>query len=223
MSYLKSTIVLISFLTALYLGHSLKPSLDSINLSNQPDFEKIIPMSFERWHVDSDIPMVLGDPELESKLNIIYSQNVSRTYVNENDQRIMLSVAYGSDQRDSMQVHKPEVCYPAQGFVVNSVSKGELNIGFKKIPATYLDTAMNSRREFVTYWILVGNQVVDGGMQRKLKQLEFGLRGVIPDGLLFRVSSIGLDGKKELLLQKKFIISLLRSVNKPERHKLIGQ
>ena len=30
--------------------------------------------------------------------------------------QIMLSIAYGEDQRDGMKLHYPEVCYPAQGF-----------------------------------------------------------------------------------------------------------
>ena len=33
------------------------------------------------------------------------------------------SIIYGSDQRRSLQVHKPEVCYPAQGFVLNRTKR----------------------------------------------------------------------------------------------------
>jgi hypothetical protein len=38
--------------------------------------------------------------------------------VNAGGSRIMLSFAYGGDQHGSLLAHNPEVCYPAQGFVL---------------------------------------------------------------------------------------------------------
>jgi EpsI family protein len=43
-------------------------------------------------------------------------------YVNASGYRIMLSLAYGSDQRGALQAHKPEVRYPAQGFTLHGRS-----------------------------------------------------------------------------------------------------
>ena len=33
-------------------------------------------------------------------------------------------MAYGDDQRGGLQAHRPEVCYPAQGFKVTSQADG---------------------------------------------------------------------------------------------------
>lgn len=221
MTFVKSILILLVLVLSSVLSILLKPNELIVDLVQLPNFEEMIPRQFGIWKIDSSIPMVLGDPALESKLNAIYSQNLSRTYVND-EARIMLSIAYGVDQSDSMQVHKPEVCYPAQGFVINSISKGTMDLDFKQIPVTYLDTEKNFRREFVTYWILVGDQVVDGGLERKLKQLEYGLQGITPDGLLFRVSSIGIEMDKELRNQKQFIVTFLRFLEDEQRVKLIG-
>lgn len=223
MSLIKSILILLVLILSFALSVVLKPNKKIVDSSLMPNFEDMIPREFGSWKVDTKLPMILGDPAMEGKLNAIYSQNLSRTYVNESGVRIMLSIAYGVDQSDSMQVHKPEVCYPAQGFVINSIAKGLLNVANKQIPVTYLDTAMNSRREFVTYWILVGDEVVDGGMQRKLKQLEYGLQGIVADGLLFRVSSLGSAGEEEFLYQKEYIHSLLSSMGSNDRSMLIGK
>jgi len=51
-------------------------------------------------------------------LDKLYSQILNRVYVNATGYRIMLLLAYGSDQHGSLQADKPEVCYPAQGFAL---------------------------------------------------------------------------------------------------------
>ena len=35
-------------------------------------------------------------------------------------------MAYGDDQRGGLQAHRPEVCYPAQGFKLGKVEDGTL-------------------------------------------------------------------------------------------------
>lgn len=57
-------------------------------------------------------------PELANNLDKLYSQTLTRTYINNDGYRIMLSVAYGENQlsSDVTQVHRPEFCYVAQGF-----------------------------------------------------------------------------------------------------------
>ncbi len=222
MSWYKSSFIFSVLVVSLFLGDYLKPTLQPKNPEDRVDFETLIPKEFGDWKIVEDQLMVLADPELEGKLAEIYSQNISRTYVDSKGNRIMLSLAYGDNQEDSMQVHKPEVCYPAQGFAVLSNKKTFIDTGFNMIPARVLNTVLGNRNEFVLYWILVGDKVVDGGLDRKLQQLSYGLKGIIPDGLLFRVSSIGKDFLQEQKVQKSFIVSLLQGLNESERKKLIG-
>ncbi len=222
MSWLKSSLIFSALVLSLFLSDYLKPTLQPKDPENRVDFEELIPKEFGDWKMVEDQLMVIADPELEGKLAKIYSQNISRTYVNSKGNRVMLSLAYGDNQADSMQVHKPEVCYPAQGFAVLSNKKTYIDTGFNIIPARFLDTILGSRNEFVLYWILVGDKVVDGGLDRKLQQLSYGLKGIIPDGLLFRVSTIGTENTIEFSVQMDFILDLLQSLSSDNRGLIIG-
>lgn len=222
MKYLKPFLVFALLIMTLGVSEIMKPELRVKIAESAPDFEVIVPKTISGWSQRGG-GLQLVDPDMQGSLDKIYNQTLSRTYVNKDGQSIMLSIAYGVDQRDSMSVHKPEVCYPAQGFVVHKQWKDELDTGYGVIPAKFLETSMQMRREFVIYWILLGDEVVATGMKRKLKQLEYGLSGVIPDGLLFRTSSIGNNEEDEFELQKAFITQLLGAINRSDRQLLIGK
>ena len=155
-------------------------------------------------------------------IDLIYAQTLSRTYVNPEGYRIMLSIAYGSDQSDAKQVHKPEICYPAQGFTLKSKQYGQLVLQNTTIPVTRIETSLGERNEPVTYWITVGDRVVGPGLNKKLVEMGFGLRGLIPDGLLFRLSSIDSDTDRAYEKQNAFAGDLLGSLRPEDRQKLIG-
>ena len=218
----KTVAIAFLLLVALFLGHLLKPDLNSLNSTTQPDFEQIIPKQFSDWTIIDDIPVIIADPEMQNNIDEIYSQTVTRTYINKNNEAIMLSIAYGVDQSDSMQVHKPEVCYPAQGFNLLKSVDDILNINGVQIPIRKLNTQLRNRNEFVTYWILVGDRVIAGNLGRKLHQLKYGFKGEIPSGLLFRVSSIGSDETKEFLIQENFTKELLENLSDSNKKTLIG-
>ena len=77
-----------------------------------PNLETMLPKKFGDWRVDTSLPTILPSPDVQAQLNKIYNQVLSRTYVNNKGERIMLSVAYGGDQSDGTSAHRPEVCYP---------------------------------------------------------------------------------------------------------------
>ena len=91
--------------------------------------ETLFPKGFGEWRVDDRMPVQLISPDTQAMLDKIYNQTLSRTYINPRGDRIMLSVAYGGDQSDGTRAHRPEVCYPAQGFQILSRSQGRLDIG----------------------------------------------------------------------------------------------
>lgn len=221
---IKPTLLFISLMVALFLGNYLKPSLKSISVEDMPNFSKIVPESFGEWVEVKDLPMVIADPEMEKTIDKIYNQTLNKTYKNADGKRIMLSIAYGVNQSDSMQAHKPEVCYPAQGFVVKGTKKSVINVSNMQIPVKLVDTEMGSlRNEFVLYWILVGDKATSGGVDRKIQQLSYGMRGEIPDGLLFRVSSIGDSADDEFKIQTSFIVDLIDNVSVENKSALIGK
>ena len=163
------------------------------------------------------------NPQQTELLNQLYSQILTRTYYNSQGYRIMLSIAYGEDQRDGNQLHYPEVCYPAQGFQVTSNRKGTLDTGLGLIPVRRLETHLSQNRfEPITYWTTVGTQSLTGGVDKKLAEMRYGLRGEIPDGLLFRVSSIDKDPGSAFEVQAKFVREMVASLKDEERLRISG-
>lgn len=185
--------------------------------------EEIFPERFGDWRIDTSLPVVLPSPDAQEVINRIYNQTLARTYVNGQGQRIMLSVAYGGDQSDSMAVHKPEVCYPAQGFEVLAASDASLRLAGREVPARRLLTRLGGRTEPLTYWITVGDRVPgSSGLRQKFAQLGYGLRGTIPDGMIVRVSSIDRQADSAWALQSKFLDDLIAVVPQDGLNRVVG-
>ena len=197
---------------------------DRLADKNPINLESMIPAAFGDWQIDSKAFAVVVNPQQTELISRLYSQTLSRTYVNtRTGARIMLSIAYGEDQRDNMQMHYPEVCYPAQGFEVTSNRIGEMPSAGATLPVRRLETVLNhSRFEPVTYWTMLGESPLTGGMSKKMAEMRYGLRGQIVDGLLFRVSSIDRDSAAAFSAHERFVGDLLASLPPADRHRLTG-
>lgn len=207
---------------AALIGTSLKPTHKIADDRPKVTLETLVPTNFGDWHVQQHSTGVVANPQSEILLNKLYNQIISRTYMNSRGQAIMLSIAYGEDQRDGMQLHYPEVCYPAQGFQVKTNAIGTIQSRFGSIPVRRLETSVNDRYEPVTYWTTVGNMVTLGGIDKKLVEMKYGLRGLIADGLLFRVSSIDRDSAEAFQVQEQFVRELIAQVSPQMRIRLAG-
>lgn len=200
----------------------MTPTISMTSVHGTIDLERSIPQQFGDWRMEANGNGIVN-PQQEALLRKLYSQTLSRTYVNRAGARIMLSIAYGNDQRDGMQLHYPEVCYPAQGFQLESNRPVTLSIAGRDVPARQLETALGRQRpEPVTYWTVIGETAVRGGAPKKLVEMRYGLKGLIPDGLLFRVSSINGDSAAAFTLQQQFSDALLGAVPEALRVRLAG-
>jgi EpsI family protein len=185
--------------------------------------ESAIPRAFGDWREDRNQVGAVVNPQTEAALHKIYSQTLSRTYVNGRGERIMLSIAYGGDQRDAVQLHYPEICYPAQGFQLTGAALGVLATGRGTVPVKRLETNLGGQRyEPITYWTTVGDIAVTGGVDKKLAEIRYGLRGQIPDGLLFRISSISQDSPAAYGMQADFAKQMLEVLSPALRLRLFG-
>jgi EpsI family protein len=217
----KNVLIGVALIIAAWGGFALKPTKHIADTKPKINLDSMIPKQFEDWKIDDQMVPVQVDPQRLAVLNKIYNQTLSRTYINAHGERIMLSIAYGGDQSDSMQVHKPEVCYPAQGFQIQDLIIGTFDTGYGMIPVKKMLARMNSRLEPITYWITIGDTVALGNLRWKLAQLKYGLTGKVPDGLIFRVSSLG-EKETAYTLQELFIRNLLKSLSPENRQRLIG-
>ena len=202
-------------------GFAFKPTKHIAAQGPKINLEEMIPKEFSGWKIDETVVPLQVSPERVALLNKLYNQTLSRTYKNENGEIVMLSIAYGGDQSDAMQVHKPEVCYVAQGFQIESVEMDSLDTGYGIIPVKRLLAQMGQRHEPITYWITIGDTVAVNSLKWKLQQLKYGLTGNVPDGLLFRISSIG-QKENAYSLQNNFTQLLMKSVTPEDRKRLIG-
>jgi len=192
--------------------------------TNVPDFEILIPRQFGDWKIDDSAAIEVVNPQQKETIDRLYTSTLTRTYINLDGHRIMLSIAYGADQARENRVHLPEVCYPAQGFSISGKTRANMVSadGFK-LHVIRLVAEVGSRHEAITYWVRFGNKVVGGAMEQAIVRVVFGLHGNVPDGLLFRVSEINPNKKESFALQDNFIDSLLKNVTSAGRKMLTGE
>lgn len=215
-------VLLVLMLSAAGAAIGLRPSIKMVEQTKNIDLETIVPQSFGEWKVDTQANVVLINPVQQEELNLLYSQTISHTYINPQGKRIMLSLARGGDQSRELQVHRPEVCYAAQGFQVEALTKVDVDFNGRKIPAMRLVSALGNRVEPVTYWVRIGDSVVRGNIEQGFARLSHGLRGYIADGLLFRVSSIDSNTSSAYTDQEEFIRQFLAAVPEQQLSVLIG-
>lgn len=218
----KAFVVLLLALMAFAVAHAWRPSARMADTRGKVDLETMFPKSFGHWTVDERMPVQLVSPDTQAILNKIYNQTLSRTYVNARGERIMLSVAYGGDQSDGTRAHRPEVCYPAQGFQVNSESAAGLKLPGDGLRVRRLVAKLGGRVEPITYWITVGEHIVLTGTEQKLAQLSYSVRGVIPDGMLVRVSSISTEPGPAFALQEQFVLEMSASMPRASLPRIFG-
>ena len=216
---LMATALMLAISALAYFG---KPTIHLSDQIGKPDLEAIFPRQFGPWRIDANIPMVLPAPDVQAALNAAYNQVLTRTYVNADGERIMLSVAYGGDQSDGNSAHRPEVCYPAQGFAITFNEKAVQNVAGGSLVVRKLMSRLGNRDEAITYWVVVGSEVATSGVEQKLAQTRYGLHGVIADGMLVRVSSIGADRAQGHALQAGFIADLAAAMPNPTRGRVFG-
>jgi hypothetical protein len=58
----------------------------------------------------------------------------------------------------------------------------------------------------------VGNDISNGVIDNQLSRLKYGLQGLIPDGALVRISTVGLPEEASFKLQDQFIRDLLAAI-----------
>jgi EpsI family protein len=199
-----------------------RPSVKAVDEGRAIFLESMVPKQFGDWRDEPQRVGQIVNPQTQELLDKLYSQILTRTYVNRDGYRIMLSLAYGSDQRGSLQAHKPEVCYPAQGFKLHRTEALSLSTPIGAIPAQRLMTSLGPRQEPVTYWFTMGDKAVQTKLERRLVQLAYGLTGRIPDGLLFRISSIDADQARANRYHDQFVNQLLEAIPPGDRVRLSG-
>lgn len=219
---IKNIALLALMLASAALGAVLRPTISLADERAPIDLAAMVPTAFGNWHEETNMFAQVVNPQQKSVLDKIYSQTLSRTYVNPQGYRIMLSIAYGKNQSDALQLHKPEVCYPAQGFQLLNKQPNKLDILGKPIAATQISTSLGQRFEPVTYWTVVGDHIVTTNTSKKLVEIRYALTDRIPDGMLVRLSSIDTDTTNAFAFQAEFANLLAQAIPAEHRSRFVG-
>ena len=213
-------------LIATGLSIALTPNIDNTP-QKSVDLEEMLPKQFGAWkaapaaYTLADItPNRDGSPEKE-----IYDQTALRTYRGPDGTTVMLAVAWGRRQSQEVKIHRPELCYTAQGFKVTDKQSVVLRMGDRDVHATRMVTRNSQRLEPVTYWIRLGDSFSKGPVDTRLTILKQGLLGNVPDGILVRVSTVsqgGRDLESEFKTQQMFLSDLLDTMSNDGKAIMVG-
>ena len=218
----RAALVALSMLAAAALAGLLRPRRRWTDVVGTPVLESLFPPRFGDWRIDASLPVVLPSPDVQAKLGATYHQVLSRTYVGSAGQRVMLSVAYGGDQSDGTRAHRPEVCYPAQGFQITDDRSVSLQVAGRELRARLLMSRLGPRSEPVTYWLVVGGQVATSVFAQKFVELRYGLRGIVADALLVRVSTIDAELLRGHATHARFVADLAEALPEAARARVFG-
>lgn len=213
----RAALAMTLLLSGSVLARATRPTKHLADLHPRVDLEAIFPNTFGDWRQDPHQPVMIVAPDVQALLNKLYAQTLSRTYVGPQGQHMMLSVAYGGDQSEATRAHRPDVCYPVQGFQIVEQSNASLPVGAGELPVRHMVARLGARNEPVTFWFVVGEHVAVSGPQQKYAELRYSFRGYIPDGLLMRVSSIDPDVEAAYQQQNQFIRDLFGALRPEHR------
>ena len=85
-----------------------------------------------------------------------------------------------------------------------------------------LMSKLGQRNEPITYWLVVGDRVTVSRTDQKLTQFRLGLKGLIPDGMLVRVSNIDPDMARGHRVQAKFLADMASAFTETSRDRVFG-
>ena len=145
-------------------------------------FQRLIPSKVGGW-----TSRKRAEDEGQDKL---YENLETRIYEGNGLPAMMLLIAYSSVQRNDVQVHRPEVCYPAAGFPILWTKPATIDAGNRKLLGRELLADRGGLHERIIYWVRVGDEFPIGWPEQRLTMALSNARGVTPDGVLFRVSTI---------------------------------
>lgn len=183
--------------------------------------DRLAPDRIGAWHYETASGIVLPPPDELARL--IYDQQVSRAYLGDGRPPVMLVMAYGSSQSGMLQVHRPEICYPASGFRLSDTVTESLAVGNgTAIPVRTFTATGDTRVEQVMYWTRVADALPTSWTSQRIATMEANLRGSVPDGLLVRLSVLGDGGASGRAALAEFARALFAVVGPAGRRQLLG-
>ena len=185
--------------------------------------DNLIPKTIGQWEFATTSGLIVPpDDSLRSEL---YSQVLMRVYVDKTDTQsppIMLLIAQSPAQVGILQIHRPEFCYPAGGFELSPTVERTIWAIDRMLPVNQLTATAPGRIEQILYWTRVGDAMPASWAQQRMAIAVDNLKGVIPDAVLVRVSSIDADRELAYGRLAKFAEIMVRDLPRSSRNILVS-
>lgn len=183
----------------------------------------ILPRTFSDW-ASRDVSDLYAPETPDSLLAQLYGQTVGRIFTHQaSGVQIMMLAAHGDSQSNELQLHRPEVCYPAFGFALVESQPVALPVGDAVIlPGRRLIAQSSQQKQAVIYWTRLGETFPVTVTEQRLARLDSAMHRYIPDGLLARFSIAGPDTQANFASMRSFIAEILMQVAAADRGVLIG-
>ena len=185
-------------------------------------FRAMIPKKIGAFSFDTESGLVL--PPSDALSDRLYDNLVTRTYTDPTGQVVMLLIAYNNKQDGVLQIHRPEICYPAGGYDLTPVEPIDVPIpGSDPLRSQVFAATSDARNEVVLYWTRVGNAFPRRWIEQRWAVAEANLRGIVPDGVMVRVSAISNNMDRTTPLLTGFIRDMHRASGEQMRSLLFGR
>jgi len=187
--------MLLAMLLASLCAWLLKPTFNTDQQIPVPTLEQRIPKQFGQW---KEVPSSTIQTDLyvkqqgERTTDNPYDDVLMRTYENAKGQQVQLAVAYGKTQRQEVKIHRPELCYYAQGFEITDIKDNVfdvMNLRNQAIIGKQMRVISDGSQQAISYWIRIGDLYSNSAWDTRLHIIQQGLKGHILDGVLVRASS----------------------------------
>jgi EpsI family protein len=185
--------------------------------------EALVPKGFGTW-TSRDVSDLVA-PQVEGDLvSRLYDRSLERIYSDAaTGTAVMMLLAHGDTQSNELQLHRPEVCYPAFGFEISATRTVMLALApGALLPARSLVAEAPGRRENILYWTRLGEFLPTSENEQRLDRVKAALRGVVTDGLLARFSLIADDNISASTLLSAFVSAFVRSIAPEGRAAFLG-
>ena len=208
---------------ALGTAEALRPRRKLRLLPTGSTIGQSLPQEFGDWVSERSSDYI--GPELSGAVTrALYSELVPRTYFNDTTgEGVAMLAAYGDTQSDLLQLHRPEFCYPAVGYNLRLSRPDRLTLASGVIlPCRKVVAYKQDRTENIIYWTRMGEALPQSASEQRTTRISQSIEGVVPDGILMRLSAISDDSDAAFATLQQFIPALLKSVPMAKRKALIG-
>jgi EpsI family protein len=183
----------------------------AIDLLGKRKVDKLIPTQIGRWTFYSKSGLVV--PPADQLSDQLYSQLMTRVYAAPDALPIMMLVAQSGGQTGILQVHRPEVCYPAGGYRLSPSTRHIIALpGGGDLDTMAFSATDDNRVEQLMYWTRVGHDMPGNWAEQRWSVARANLRGDIPDAVLVRISTITPDRDAAMAALDEFTRALFAAV-----------